>query len=114
VPTPQEAIHKLDDQISAVTLAVGVSPMQPIVDTLFDCAALLAGRNGRHPQLRRAVRWRRRRQFLRRSRCDYHQSSMHLRSDAHADRTLARQLWQTQEKPATPSLTAAAEGISSY
>lgn len=59
VPTPQEAIRKLDDQIdAAVALAVSVSPMQPIIDTLFDRTAALAERSGNVELFAKRVRQR--------------------------------------------------------
>jgi hypothetical protein len=45
--TAEQAVHKLRDQIdAAVATAIGVSPMQPIIDTIFDIAAARAERNG--------------------------------------------------------------------
>jgi DNA-binding Lrp family transcriptional regulator len=45
--TAEQAVHKLRDQIdAAVATAIGVSPMQPIIDAIFDIAAAHAERNG--------------------------------------------------------------------
>ncbi|SIN97307.1 Protein of unknown function [Bradyrhizobium erythrophlei] len=45
--TAEQAVHKLRDQIdAAVATAIGVSPMQPIIDAIFDIAATRAERNG--------------------------------------------------------------------
>ena len=45
--TAEHAVQKLRDQIeAAVKTAIGVSPMQPIIDTIFDIAADFAERNG--------------------------------------------------------------------
>ena len=42
----EQAVRKLRDQIVAVVAtAIGVSPMQPIIDTIFDIAADFAERN---------------------------------------------------------------------
>jgi hypothetical protein len=46
-PTAGEAVGRLRDQIdAAVACAIGVSPMQPIIDAIFDIAASLAEHNG--------------------------------------------------------------------
>jgi hypothetical protein len=46
-PTAEQAVYKLQEQIAAaIATAIAVSPMQPIIDAIFDIAEVYAERNG--------------------------------------------------------------------